>query len=138
MNAKENRPDAATSERIGAEKAACAGAFFPYHDFNTLPRRRQVSSFLRVGKEHAIKLGDLAALTGMGERVLRRQIQRERQQGNLIISDCHSGYFLPETTEDIRIFVAQMRHRAREINAVTLAAERALAEAEGQTMMEGF
>ena len=76
MNAKENRPDAATSERIGAGKAAW-GAFFPYHDFNTVPRRRQVSSFLRVGKERAIKLGDLAALTGMGERALRRQIQRE-------------------------------------------------------------
>ncbi len=137
MNTKENRPDAATSERIGAGKAAW-GAFFPYHDFNTVPRRRQVSSFLRVGKEHAIKLGDLAALTGMGERALRRQIQRERQRGALIISDCRSGYFLPETAEDIRVFVGQMKHRAREINSVCRAAEIALAEAEGQTMMEGF
>ena len=29
-----------------------------------------MASFLRVGKEHAIKREDLAALTGMGERAL--------------------------------------------------------------------
>ena len=136
MSKEKAHPTAATVER--AEMEMTTGQASVSKVYSTLiPRRRQVSSFLRVGKEHAIKREDLAALTGMGERVLRRQIQRERQQGNLIISDCH-GYFLPETTEDIRIFVAQMRHRAREINAVTLAAERALAEAEGQTMMEGW
>ena len=136
MSEQKTRPGEATPRRAGTEKTT-GQASIPNSYSTTIPRRRQVSAFLRVGKEHAIKRADLAALTGMGERVLRRQIQRERQQGNLIISDCH-GYFLPETTEDIRIFVAQMRHRAREINAVTLAAERALAEAEGQTMMEGW
>ena len=138
MNTKENRPDAATSERIRAEKAACAGASFPYHDFTTIPRRRQVASFLRVGRSRGIRRNDLANMMGLDERELRRQIQRERQQGTLIISDCHNGYFLPETTEEIRIFVAQMRHRAKEINAVTQAAEVELARMEGQETLEGW
>ena len=137
MSKEKAHPTAATVERAEMETATWQASVSEFHS-TLIPHRRQVASFLRVGRSRGVRREDLASMMGMDERALRRQIQRERQQGTLIISDCHNGYYLPETTEDIRIFVAQMQHRAREINAVTLAAERALAEAEGQTMMEGF
>ena len=137
MTQTKTSPSAATLGLAGAERATGPSSI-PDGYFTPTHRRRQVASFLRVGRSRGVKREDLAAMMGMDERALRRQIQRERQQGSLIISDCRSGYFLPETTEDIRIFVAQMKHRAREINSVCRAAEIALAEAEGQTMMEGF
>ncbi len=66
---EETRPGEATPRRAGTEKTT-GQASIPNSYSTTIPRRRQVASFLRVGKEHAIKREDLAALTGMGERAL--------------------------------------------------------------------
>lgn len=137
MSKKGTPTDAATSAGARAERTAGQASVSEDH-FIPIPRRRQVVSYLHTGRSSEVKREDLAAMMGMGERALRRQIQRERQQGNLIISDCHNGYFLPRSVDELSTFVKSMRHRAKEIYSVCRAAETALAEAEGQLAFPGW
>lgn len=98
----------------------------------------QISEMLRVGAENGIKLPELVKLTGQEERIVRRRIQAERKAGKLILSDCLHGYFLPATEQEARRFIRSMSGRAAEIAAVSRAAEAALADLSGQTMVEGW
>lgn len=129
---------AATSARAEAETAACGGASLPTMNYTTVLRGCQVASLLGVGEENGIKLTELVQMTGRNERVVRRMIQHERKDGALILADNANGYFLPGSISELQRFCQSMRHRCSEIATVTRIAERALAEAEGQTMMEGF
>lgn len=97
-----------------------------------------ISDLLHPGAENGVKLTELAALTNQDERIVRRRIQAERKAGKLILSDCLHGYFLPATEQEARRFVRSMSGRASEIAAVSRAAEAALANMSGQTMVEGW
>lgn len=97
-----------------------------------------ISDLLHPGAENGIKLLELAALVGEDERIVRRRIQAERKAGKLILSDCLHGYFLPATEQEARRFIRSMSGRAAEIAAVSRAAEAALADLSGQTMVEGW
>ena len=98
----------------------------------------QISELLHVGAENGVKLTELAALTNQDERIVRRRIQAERKAGKLILSDCLHGYFLPASEQEARRFIRSMSGRASEIAAVSRAAEAALADLSGQTMVEGW
>lgn len=138
MSEQKTRPSEATPGRAKAGQTACGGTSFPTMNYTTAMRGCQVASLLGAGEENGIKLTELVQMTGRSERVVRRMIQRKRKNGVLILADNENGYFLPGNIGEIRRFCRSMKHRAREINTVTLAAERALAEAKGQTMMEGW
>lgn len=97
-----------------------------------------ISDLLHPGAENGIKLLELAALVGEDERIVRRRIQAERKAGKLILSDCLHGYFLPASEQEARRFIRSMSGRAAEIAAVSRAAEAALADMAGQTMVEGW
>ena len=134
---EETRPTAATVRR--AELETTTGRASVSETYSTLfPRRRQVASFLRVGRSRGVKREDLAAMMGMDERALRRQIQRERKTGAVILADCKNGYFLPESPADVQAFIRQMYHRAAEIREICKAAEEVLLEMTGQTVIEGW
>lgn len=77
-------------------------------------------------------------MTGQDERIVRRRIQAERKAGKLILSDCLHGYFLPERPEDVQRFARSMGRRAAEIAHIARAAEAALADMAGQTVVEGW
>ena len=98
----------------------------------------QIFELLHVGAENALTLRELVQLIGEGERSLRRRIQAERKAGKLILSDCLHGYFLPASEQEARRFIRSMSGRAAEIAAVSRAAEAALADLSGQTMVEGW
>ena len=83
-------------------------------------------------------LRELVAMTGMDERSVRLQNQRERKAGRLILSDNRSGYFLPENPVDVQRFARSMSRRAAEIAGIARAAENALADMIGQTTVEGW
>ncbi len=83
-------------------------------------------------------LKELVNLTGLAEREVRRRIQAERKMGLLILSDNQNGYFLPETPDDIQRFARSMSRRAAEVASIARAAEAALADMAGQTMVEGW
>lgn len=97
-----------------------------------------ISALLHPGAENGIKLPELVKLTGQEERIVRRRIQAERKAGKLILSDCLHGYFLPASEQEARRFIRSMSGRAAEIAAVSRAAEAALANMAGQTMVEGW
>ena len=97
-----------------------------------------IFDLLHPGAENGIKLSELAALTNQDEREVRRRIQAERKDGKLILSDCLHGYFLPASEQEARRFIRSMSGRAAEIAAVSRAAEAALADMSGQTVVEGW
>jgi len=98
----------------------------------------QIFELLHVGAENALTLRELVQLIGEDERSIRRRIQAERKAGKLILSDNQNGYFLPENPADVQRFARSMSRRAAEIAGIARAAEAALADLSGQTMVEGW
>ncbi len=82
-----------------------------------------ISDFLSVGPQEAKTARELEEITGLNNRELRLAIEAERREGTPILSDTHNGYFLPETADDKRRFVASMRNRAKEILLTAQAVE---------------
>lgn len=113
---------------------------FPASQFIVYSGRRQpkIADLLHVGAENGMTLRELVRLTGEDERLIRRRIQAERKSGALILADCKSGYFLPADANDVRRFIRSMSRRAREISAVSRAAEDALSRMEGQETLGGW
>ena len=93
---------------------------------------------LHEGAENGLTLTELVQLTGEDERSIRRRIQLERKAGKLILSDNQSGYFLPATEDEVKRFIRSMSRRAREISAVAVVAEDALARMTGQESLGGW
>ena len=101
-------------------------------------RNLLISDLLCAGAENALTLQELAQLTGEDERSIRRRIQQERKDGKLILSDCQHGYFLPAEESDVRRFIGSLSRRAKEIAAVSRAAEDALLKLTGQETFKGW
>lgn len=72
----------------------------------------KISDFLLEGERNAISMADLARITNLQERVLRREILQARANGELICSS-DSGYFLPESLDEIRAFVMERKAAIR-------------------------
>ena len=72
-----------------------------------------VHELLHRGMENALTKEALCSMLEMSERGFRKQVERERKNGVLIISDSqHGGYFLPKNNAEIRRFLKQETHRA--------------------------
>lgn len=134
---KENTPaGAGTPTRAAGDGLP---TMYPTSDFTiSAGNVLHISDLLHPGAENGIKLLELASLVGEDERIVRRRIQAERKAGKLILSDCLHGYFLPASEQEARRFIRSMSGRAAEIAAVSRAAEAALADLSGQTMVEGW
>ena len=64
----------------------------------------KISDFLLPGEGSAISMDDLARITNLPERAVRREILQAREAGELICSS-EKGYFLAEDEAEIRAFV---------------------------------
>lgn len=135
------RPVAGTTERAAGTDFA---GHVPNTNYNTgtVEKRERkyqlISDLLHKGRDNGLTLQDLVRLTGMDERIIRRKIHAERKSGILIITDCVHGYFLPENSYDVKSFIHSMNGRAKEIAAVSRAAEDAIAKLDGQEIVEGW
>ncbi len=87
----------------------------------------RVADLLPHGAENGVNLRYLEKMTGLDGREVRRQIERERRAGELIISDNRNGYYLTDDPAEAQRFARSMQHRAREI----LRTARAIEEAAG-------
>lgn len=96
-------------------------------------KRFPVADLLSCGAENGITLRHLAWLTNLPGREVRRQIERERRAGALIISDNQHGYFLADDPAEAQRFARSMRHRAREILRTAQAIEGAADISGGDT-----
>lgn len=75
----------------------------------------RIADLLSHGPENGVTLRHLEKLTGRDGRTVRRQIERERREGALILSDNKSGYFLASDSAEAQRFTRSMQHRARAI-----------------------
>lgn len=90
-------------------------------------RQTKIADLLAHGAENGVNLHHLEKMTGLPGREVRRQIERERRGGELIISDNRNGYFVTDDPAEAQRFARSMRHRARQI----LRTARAIEEAAG-------
>lgn len=88
-------------------------------------KNMRIADILNHGRANAISLKDLEAITKMDSRNIRASIFHERLSGAPICSDNQNGYYLPCCKSEKDAFVASMRHRAREIERVAAAVEKA-------------
>lgn len=118
MQRKKNaRPDVGASERAGLEAETWQATASITKD-TTAPLSGQalkISSLLSHGAENGVTLRHLEKLADLPGREVRRQIERERRAGALIISDNQHGYFLTDDPAEAQRFARSMQHRAREI-----------------------
>lgn len=72
-----------------------------------------------------VTLHHLEKMTGLSGREVRREIERERRGGELIISDNKNGYYLTDDPAEAQRFARSMRRRALEITRTARAVEKA-------------
>ena len=90
-------------------------------------RQIRIADLLPHGAENGVNLHHLEKMTGLDGREVRRQIERERRAGALIVSNNKDGYYLTDDPAEAQRFARSMQHRAREI----LRTARAIEEAAG-------
>jgi hypothetical protein len=100
----------------------------------------KVRDALPFGRENAIPAKALADALGFPTtRELRKQIERERAAGAVILSDCHrGGYYLSNDPEELRRFTRTLTARAKNTAKAAQSAQIALDAATGQERMEGW
>ena len=94
-NKKNARPDVAASERAKEPGAAYRQTTNSIHDDTTSTPPGQagiIAALLSHGADHGLHLSDLARLTDLSERDVRRQIAAKRKRGIMILADNKSGY----------------------------------------------
>lgn len=81
-----------------------------------------LKSMHAVGKENAVSRKTLAALTGLSDRSVRGEIEKERKSGRLICShmEAGGGYYLPADEMEIREYYNAQTSR---ISSLILARE---------------
>lgn len=84
-----------------------------------------IADFLNHGAENGVNLHHLEKMTGLSGREVRREIERERRAGELIISDNRNGYFMTDDPAEAQRFARSMRRRASEIARTARAIEEA-------------
>lgn len=98
----------------------------------------KVYDSLRYGKENAIPSKALAQALGFQSvRDLQKQIERERADGAVILSDPHGGgYYLSNDPVELRRFIHTLNARAVNTIRASESAQRALDAATGQERMD--
>ncbi len=72
-----------------------------------------IETFILEGKSNSISQADLARITGIPERSVRREINEARiNRGKLIIGD-ESGYYFPSDEYDITAYVNKRKAAIR-------------------------
>ena len=104
-------------------------------------KKLKVWPLLRCGEENKLSSKELARLAGFStSRALQAQIAAERSAGALILSSSAGGYFRPAPGEqgkrELAAFEATLRRRAISTLAALHATRAALAQVEGQQMLD--
>ena len=120
MSAKENaRPAGGTAGQAAENNAGCK---IPQDDYTT--DAGPISRLLSHGRENAVPLRHLTAMTKLDGRTVRAMIAEERLAGVPILADNSTGYFLPASEDEKAQFIRSMKHRAKEIERAAEAIEK--------------
>ena len=121
MNDNKNaRPAGGTAGQAAENNAGCK---IPQDDYTT--GTGPISRLLSHGRENAIPLRHLTAMTKLDGRTVRAMITAERLAGVPILSDNSTGYYLPGDDAEKVQFIRSMKHRAQEIERAAEAIEKA-------------
>ena len=121
MSAKENaRPTVGAAGQAAENNAGCK---IPQDDYTT--DAGPISRLLSHGRENAVPLRHLTAMTKLDGRTVRAMIAEERLAGAPILADNSTGYFLPASEDEKAQFIRSMKHRAKEIERAAEAIEKA-------------
>ena len=116
MNNSKNAP-AGVAAPTEARENGCDASYPRKHHTTKGAHALHIFDLLRVGRENALTLRELVALTGEDERTVRRRIHAERK---------------------VQQFARSMSHRAAEIAHIARTAETALADLTGQAQIVGW
>lgn len=85
-----------------------------------------IIDYIPTGRENAISRRMLCQLTGLPDRMMRKAIERARQQYVILNSQDGSGYFQPSAEEKplVERWIRQERRRSQKIGNSTLGAEK--------------
>ena len=120
MNDNKNaRPAGGTAGQAAENNAGCK---IPQDDYTT--DAGPISRLLSHGRENAIPLRHLTAMTKLDGRTVRAMIADERLAGVPILADNSTGYFLPASEDEKEQFIRSMKHRAKEIERAAEAIEK--------------
>ena len=116
-NVKMTRPTAATVEQVEVGAGLARSSTSDFQSTTPTPSGQavKIADLLGHVQNAAVPLRHLKELAGLPDREARRQIERERMAGALIISDNQHGYFLADDPAEAQRFARSMQHRAREI-----------------------
>ena len=118
-NNKNARPAGGTAGQAAENNA---GRKIPQDDYTT--DAGPISRLLSHGRENAIPLRHLTAMTKLDGRAVRAMIAAERLAGVPILSDNSTGYYLPGDDAEKLQFIRSMKHRAKEIERAAEAIEK--------------
>ena len=120
MNDNKNaRPAGGTAGQAAENNAGCK---IPQDDYTT--DAGPISRLLSHGRENAVPLRHLTAMTKLDGRTVRAMIAAERLAGVPILSDNSTGYYLPGNAAEKERFIRSMKHRAKEIERAAEAIEK--------------
>lgn len=138
MRTKEKPAPGECSTKSGQETRISGQAVDISRADNTIgeAQKQGIAAFLPEGEENAISTNELLRITGLSSsRQLQKVIERERDQGGVILSSTGGGYFSPSEGEkgrrELRRFVNTIRARAANTLKAAKPAEKALQEREG-------
>ena len=116
---KNARPTGGTAGQAAEKDAASK---IPQDDYTT--DTGPISRLLSHGRENAMPLRHLTAMTKLDGRTVRAMIAAERLAGVPILSDNSTGYYLPGNAAEKERFIRSMKHRAKEIDRAAEAIEK--------------
>lgn len=73
---------------------------------------KRLLAFIPEGEDNAISMYALSSFLGLSERQTRKIVELARLDGNVICSN-DSGYFVPETVEELLRYERRVRARIR-------------------------
>ena len=98
-------------------------------------RISSITDLLPHGKAHAVSMSHLADVFGCSERDIRSMIHQARCDGAIIAGDS-SGYYLPETREELMRWYRLAKKRSLSGLKDLKAARQQLRELEGQQSLD--
>ncbi len=75
-----------------------------------------ILDYIPYGRDNAVSRQALAALTGLEDRMIRKEINRLREKGEFILSSSHSvGYWRSDDPKEIEDYLKECDSRRRHL-----------------------
>lgn len=96
----------------------------------------RILPYIGVGRENAVKRRFLRTMSGLGDRAMRKGIERLREDYPIVNMQDGAGYYLTYDPSELLRFIKQQHSRAVENIASTLGAEKELEKANQEKKYE--